>query len=372
MAAQSQPTVRIGIVGTGFGGRVQLPGFVKLPGVEVVAVMSSGRRASAEKVAADFKIAQVCDNFDQMLQISDLDAVSIVTPPYQHSELTLQAFAAGKHVLCEKPMAADLQEARAMLDACRKSGLVGMIDHEFRYVPARAYVKELVDKGWLGDLISANISMLMGSSADPKVRPWGWLFDREAGGGFLGALGSHYIDALHYWFGDIAAVTAELDTWVKERYLPNSDQMRPVTADDTFTLFCRFARSGRGMINVSVVTRFGSGERMELYGSQGTLILDNEGRLYGAKAGEERLQQLPIPKEYSDGVSSDDQRLRPFVRLAGDFVNAVRESKVAGRPLGQEVPPSFADGFKVQQVIDAARRSTEAKSWVSLPPPKEK
>ncbi len=371
MADNDRPVVRLGIVGSGFGGRVQVPGFLKLPGVEIAAIMSSsGRTASAQKIVSDYKIGQLCGSFEEMLALPGLDAVSIVSPPYQHAEMTLKAFEAGKHVLCEKPMAPSLDEARRMLEASRATGLVGMIDHEFRYVPTRAYVKELLEDGWLGNLISANITMQTGSSADPRARAWGWLFDREAGGGFLGALGSHYIDALRHWFGEISAVNAQIETYVKSRFLPNSDEQRAVTADDTFVLLARFARGGTALLNVSVVTRFGTGERIELYGSQGTLMIDNEGRLFGARAGDERLQQIPIPIRYRNGPSADDPRLRPFVTLASDFVEAVRQAKIAGKPLGQQVAPGFADGFKVQQVIDAAHRAAESNCWISLPPPR--
>src|SRR5690348_14180688 len=121
MLDQAGPTVKIGIVGTGFGSRVQIPGFLKIPGVEVVAVMSSGRAERATEVASQFNIQTVCRDFGQMLQVPGLDAISIVTPPYQHRDLTLAALAAGKHVLCEKPMARSLDEARDMLRAARQS-----------------------------------------------------------------------------------------------------------------------------------------------------------------------------------------------------------------------------------------------------------
>lgn len=359
-------TVRIAVAGTGFGGRVQVPGFLKIAGVEIIGVMSSGRRATAEKVAADYNIPQVCDSYEQLIALPGLDAITIVTPPYQHLSQTLQAIQAGKHVLCEKPMAFNATEARQMLDAARQAGRVAMIDHEFRYVPARAYAKELIDKGYLGDLLTANINMLTGSAADTRNRPWGWLFDREAGGGFLGALGSHYIDALRYWFGEIAAVTAQIDTFVKERYLPNSDNKQAVTADDSFTLLCRFARGGRGMVSVSAVSRFGGGERMELYGSEGTLVIDGEGHLFGGRAGDEKLQILTIPARYTGGVSADDPRLRPFVILATDFIQAIRKQRETGQV--PAITPSFQDGYKTQQVLDAARQAAETNSWVSLPP----
>jgi len=360
--------LKIAVVGTGFGSRVQIPGFLKIPGVQIVGVMSTGRPERAEQVARDFNIPFATADYQQLLQLPELDAVSIVSPPYQHAQQSIMALQAGKHVLCEKPMARDVTEARAMLDAARNSGLVAMIDHEFRYVPARAYMKQLINEGFLGELYLANITLFSGSSADPSARPFGWLSQRETGGGYLGAVGSHYIDALHYMFGDIAAVAAQLETFVPRRPLPDSNEWREVETEDSFTLLCRFARGGKATVNVSVVARFGPGERIEAYGSKGTLLIDSDGRLQGGLTGEERLRPLEIPAHYQGGLSSDDPRLRPFVTLATDFVNAVRAAKAAGRPLGQEVNPSFGDGYRVQQVLDAARQAAESNTWVSLSP----
>lgn len=371
MGEEGLPVVRIGVVGTGFGSRVQIPGFLKIPGVEVIAVMSSGRYERAEEVALQFGIGAVCRTYEELLQVPGLHAVTLVSPPYQHHPMSLAAFAAGKHVLCEKPMALNQQEAREMLEAARQNSLLAMIDHEFRYVPARAYAKELISQGWLGQLYTASISMISGSSADPQTRPWGWLFDKAAGGGFLGALGSHYIDGLRNWFGEIAAVSAEIETQVKQRAVPTgqSGEWRKVSADDSFSLHLRFAKGGRGTITVSVVSPFGEGERMEFYGSQGTLIIDNAGHLLGGKVGEDqRLGLLPIPARYSAGLSSDDPRLRPFVTLASDFVAGVRTALKQGGRTDREIAPGFSDGLRVQQILDAARASAESNCWVSLPP----
>ncbi len=370
MTQEATPTVKIAVAGTGFGSRVQIPGFLRVPGVEISAVMSSGRYERATEVARQYNIPQICHTYEELLQTPGLDAVSIATPPYQHREMTLAAFAAGKHVLCEKPMARTLDEAHEMREAARSTGLVAMIDHEFRYVPARAYLKELIQQDWLGQLYNASITMYTGASANPHTRPFGWLFDKEAGGGFLGALGSHYIDAMRQWFGDISAVCADIDTAIKERSTPQGPRL--VTADDNFTLMLRFARGGRGLIQVSAVSHFGEGERMEFYGSKGSLILDQQGQILGGKIGEnQRLHALPLPDYYKNGLSSDDPRLRPFVTLATDFVEAVRTAKQAGKALHQEIVPSFNDGYKVQQILEAARQSAETNCWVSLPPPRQ-
>jgi len=197
MAQELETKTKIAIVGTGFGARVQIPGFLKIAGVEICGVMSSGRYERAEEVAQEFGIANVCHSYEELLALPGLDAVSIVTPPYQHHSQTLAALEAGKHVLCEKPMAMNLQEAREMVKAVQRTGLIGMIDHEFRYIPARAYAQELIRDGWLGELYWANISTLTGTAADPHTRPYGWLFQKSAGGGVRFALSGCF--ALLVW-----------------------------------------------------------------------------------------------------------------------------------------------------------------------------
>lgn len=365
MGGEVEPPVNVAIIGTGFGSRVQIPGFLKIEGVKIIGVMGN-RYERTTQIATDFNIPHPCENYEQILNLPDLDAVSIVTPPHLHQPLTLSACSVGKHVLCEKPMALNVAEARAMLNAIRGGGLVGMIDHEFRYVPARAYAKELIDEGYLGHLYFAHISVLGGSAADSHSRPFGWLFEESKGGGFLGALGSHYIDALYYWFGGITAVSAQLHTFVKHR-ADAAGNLHKVTADDSFTLNGKLTNGGEALVKVSVVTRFGGGEKIELFGSDGTLVIDSDGVLWGSKVGDKHLKALTIPPRLTGGVSADDPRLRPFVTLATDFIKAVRLTK-QGSSLSSEPTPSFADGLRVQQVLDAARQSSETNAWVSLPP----
>src|SRR5262245_13103952 len=129
-------TVRIGIVGTGFAEKVQLPALRHVDGAKVVAV-SSGHRSSAERAAAAFGIPRVCDTFEELAALDDVDLVVISSPPHTHAPAALAAIEAGKHVLCEKPMALDLAEAKRMTDAAEASGKLALIDHELRFHPNR-------------------------------------------------------------------------------------------------------------------------------------------------------------------------------------------------------------------------------------------
>src|SRR5688572_17903332 len=142
--------LRIGVAGVGFGSAVHIPAF-QSEGLDVVAVCS--RRAErAEETAQRFGIERTFTDYDEMLQLDGLDAVSIATPPALHHEMSLAALRAGKHVICEKPFALNTAQALEMRQAAAASGLTAMIAHEFRYASARMRVKELLDEGYIGDL----------------------------------------------------------------------------------------------------------------------------------------------------------------------------------------------------------------------------
>jgi predicted dehydrogenase len=348
-----QSTIRVGVIGTGFGSLVQIPGFQRSPGVEVVAV-ASGRVERAREVAERFGLAGYAD-YRQMLAEQQLDLVSIATPPYLHHEMALAAIERGCHVLCEKPFALNLAQAREMLAAARRAGLVHAVDHEFRYLPARLKMKELVEGGYLGDLhvvrISAQSSMLL----DPRSRPWSWWHDRDQGGGILGALGSHLLDALRWWFGEIVEVAAQLDTYVKSRPLPNSDEWREVTADDQVAALLRLASGAQATFLVSGLAR-GAGTRMEAHGSDGTLIID-EAQLLGVQGrGAPQPIELPTLPSLNQG---DDFRIAPFLSFLERFLPQLRGE-------GEAIVASFEEGVAVQAVMDAMHESSETGRFVQV------
>ncbi|MSQ22581.1 MAG: Gfo/Idh/MocA family oxidoreductase [Dehalococcoidia bacterium] len=165
--------MRIGVIGVGFGSRVQIPGF-QSESLEVVAVCTR-RREGAERSAQEHGIPGVYTDYRQMRQHPGLDAVSIATPPASHHEIALAALNAGKHVLCEKAFAMNQAEARAMWQKAEQTGLTAMVAHEFRFAPARAYVKELLQQGYVRDIRSVHINLFMGPTRMPSgPRPMTW------------------------------------------------------------------------------------------------------------------------------------------------------------------------------------------------------
>src|SRR3954451_1362770 len=272
----SQP-VRVAVIGTSFASAVQIPGFQLLPGVDVVAV-ASAREERAAQAAEKFGIPNAYGDWRKMLDEVECDLVSIVTPPYLHHEMTLATIARGRHVFCEKPFASNVAQAVEMVQAAERSGLVHAVDHEFRYRPARARLKELIDGGHLGEPRVIRWGWLLGMLAEPRSMAWTWWSERSKNGGILGALGSHLIDSLLWWFGDITEVTAQLNTFVTRRPTQDGTSWDEVTADDNVALLLRFASGARCTVDLSGVARPGR-LLLEAYGTDGAIAIEDDERL---------------------------------------------------------------------------------------------
>jgi len=355
---QSSDKVRIGIIGTGFGVSTQLPGFRHVPGAEVVAICS-GRRERAEQAAREHNIALAFDDYRTMLQQAELDLVSIVTPVATHAPMTFAAVEAGCHILCEKPTAMDAAEARAMYDRAKIAGVVHMIDHELRFDPTRSRIAELIAEGYLGTVYYAAIRNV-GNLRIPG-RPWSWWSQRSQGGGGLGASGSHQVDLLRWWLGDIVEVSGQLETFVGARPDPAAGgELRPVDSDDTCIFSARFASGAKAYVTISYVAHHGGSNGVEIHGSQGSLVLDNDDRLWGRRAGADAPEELtPSPAPLGPAIPSNVWG-RSFALLAHELVGAIRQD----RPLRRGA--TFYDGWRCQQVLDAVRRSSEQRRWVAV------
>ncbi len=346
--------LRVGLIGTGFGQSTQLPGFQARADVEVVAVCSA-HLAKAQRVAGEHSIASAYDDYRAMLMHERLDIVSITTPPSLHKAMTLAAFDSGAHVLCEKPMTLDAHEAQAMCDAARAAKRIGMIDHEFRYIPARRYVQQLIADGYIGKAYHVSITNFGGGRADPQ-RAFNWWADASAGGGMLGAIGSHYVDAIATFVSEIVDVCGLVDAQIKERPDTQSGAMRRVTADDNCAFLARLANGATASLHLSSVARPASGERIQIFGSDGSLLIDDHGRVWGGKSSDTHLGELPIP----DSLKPDGKGLiGPFTILLARMMDGIRSG-------AQSISPSFDDGLKVQRVLDAVRQSSERAGWVKI------
>jgi predicted dehydrogenase len=352
-----QSSIRVGVIGTGFGALTHIPGFQRSQDVEVVAV-ASGREQRARQVAAKFGLQASYGDYRQMLAEQQLDLVSIVTPPGLHHEMALAVVESGCAVLCEKPFAMSLTEAREMLAAAEAAGVVHAVNHEFRYLPARARMKELVDQGYLGQLWTVRVDALSDVLIDVATRPWTWWSDRSQGGGILGAFGSHLLDSLSWWFGPIVEVSAQLDTFVKKRPVRGTSEWREVTADDQAVALFRLANGAQATYFLSGVSRAGQ-SRFEAHGSEGSLVIDGA-NLLGAR-GKAALEPIDLPPAPAL-QPGDDFRISPFLSFLERFLPTVRG--VAGKPVA-----SFHDGVYIQAVMDAMHQSSDEKRSVAVAAP---
>lgn len=361
--AEADKTLRVGIIGTGWGVRTQIPALRLVSRVAVVAIASSNGE-KAKRIAAEHNIAAGYGDYREMLAREQLDLVCITTPPYLHREMVLTAAAAGVNIICEKPFALNVAEAREMQVAAQQAGITHAIDHEFRYLAGRHYMKQLVAQAYLGDVYSVTMCDLGGGMLRPEDRGWNWWMEREKGGGMLGAIGSHYIDTARWIFGEIETVTAQLDTFVKRRPLrDNPQEWRDVTADDTAHLLCRLQSGAALSIHVSGVAMAGKSE-ICAYGSDGALCLDtrDENILLGARAERDRqLQPITIPTEFQLPQVEGNRLIAPFAELVWRVVAAID----GGHPTAWDVA-SFSDGVEVQKVLDAARRAAAEGRWVNI------
>jgi predicted dehydrogenase len=359
--------IRIGVVGVNFGAVVQLPG-LQSEGYEVVAVCAS-RKERAEAAAQKFNITNAFTDFEAMLKMPGLDAVSIVTGPMLHHSMGLAALMAGKHVLLEKPFAVNVREAWELLaESKKRPGQAAMIDHEFRYTPPRRFIKELIAGGFIGNLNTAVMTLLMGARVGPAAArplPWSPGQDLEQGGGVHKALGSHYIDCLRDWLGDISGVSGYLETFFPDRIEPFTGRVRKVTGDDAFGFTVTFQRGGWATMAATFAAPFGPGARIELYGSQGALVTHQTGpnptnadKVMGAQVGAAGLAEMPLSPHVQAPADERDHRLPAFRLLVRQFAQGIKE--------GRSPEPNFLDGFRCQQVLDGIVESHQTGRSVKI------
>jgi predicted dehydrogenase len=358
-----QSPLRVAVIGAGGIARLRhIPAFKRaetLGLAELVAVCDAVG-ASAETAARDFGVADWSTDYRQVVARTDVDVVSVATPNVFHEEISIAALEAGKHVMCEKPLAMDYPGALRMADAARRSGRRTAVNFRYRWVPAAKMLFDLVRADELGSIYHVYMNYLTGARANPET-PMRWRLSRaQAGSGVLGDLGSHMIDFAHVLAGPVRRVSAQLRTLTTERPVVGGGRGQ-VDVDDACTLILEFASGAQAVINASgCAPGRGNHQRVELYGSGGSAIYEIERWDRGGDhlrvclgPGQARLTafaEVPVPPEHAGSNPLD-----PFV----DFVRAIGE--------GRDAWVTFEDAVRVQEVLEAAERSAREGRWIDLP-----
>ena len=348
--------VRIGIVGTsGYADWMYYPRFKNHPGANVCAVCGRNR-ARAEELAQKYAIPQVFTDYREMIQTAELDAVVAAVPDYLHYPITMAALEARLHVICEKPMALNLAQAREMLAKAEAAQVRHMVMFTYRWAPVIRALERLLSQGYIGRCYDAHFAYI-GGYAREGLYQWKW--DGQYGLGGLGDLGAHVIDMARLLVGEITSVYANLATCIPK---PHPDGSVYTPANDSATLLVQYANGATGTIFVSAAAAMGNRgqeQRITLYGQDGTLemVTDfNHRVLRGLHGSATKFEELPIPTEFLGGAQPDesifDQLEMVYMNLSAGprlFIDSI----LAGQP----IEPSFYDGVKTQEVIEASFES---------------
>lgn len=356
--------VGIGIIGTGFARKVQIPAFLECANAKIVSV-ASANLANAADTAAEFNIPHRTDNWRETVEHEEVDLVCITTPPALHFEQTLYAIARNKNVLCEKPMAMSYEQAREMNEKAVERGILALIDHELRFQQGRQRAFAMLREGTIGKIRHVKANFRAPHRGDPKLL-WNWWSDKIAGGGILGAIGSHVIDSFNWLLGtEISEVFCQLQTHIKERQ-DSTGKLRKVTSDDEANLFVRFADSdltedATGNISMSMTEYPTYQNRTELFGTKGAIRIEHRGEIFLGLAGENEWTQLEVDFGRNVKGVSDTGFARAFMSFAPEIIKAIQNGHTEIKHAA-----TFADGMKVQKVLDAAHESNETGCVVRL------
>lgn len=356
--------VRIGIIGTGFARSTQIPAFLECRDAEVVSI-ASGSYSNAEKTANEFGIKHFTDDWKETVIREDVDLISITTPPNLHHEMTLFALAHGKHILCEKPMAMNTKEAQEMTDLAKEKGVMALIDHELRFLNGRQKAYQMIREGQIGKIIHFK-QMFRNASRGKLDLPWNWWSDIDAGGGALGAIGSHSIDAFQWFTGsEITEIFCMLKTNVKER-IDSNGVKRAVTTDDEANMILKIAdseltRNTSGTASFSVVEAGKSDLNTKIFGTEGSLMIGESGELWIAKMGAKDWEKIEIDLGDAPRNTSVGGWSRGFMKFAEEIIQALREGKTTVKHAA-----TFENGLKIQKVLDTARESNSTGKIVKI------
>jgi predicted dehydrogenase len=370
--------LRFALIGGGFMGKAHsvalanLPLYVwPLPLYPVRELIAEATDDLAEAARERFGFNRATSNWREAVQDPNVDAVSVLLPNHMHYEVVLAALRAGKHVICEKPLSPDLQQARVMTEAAEAAGVVHQVGFNWRLTPAVLLARKLVADGTIGEVRNFR-GYWLGDFGDASL-PMTWRFQRAtAGSGALGDLGSHVIDWARFLVGEISHVVGLNRTYVKERALPNGGTGN-VDVDDDTAFMMRFAGGAFGYIHASwACPGRKTSAGFEIHGSDGSLAFDwermNEIRVYDSRDPRDRqgFKRVLIGPEQPEGehfwpvagyqIGYADTKVIQLL----DFVRAVAGAGA--------VRTSFRDGLAAVAIEHAVQQSWEAGSWVGVEP----
>lgn len=384
-------TLNIAMIGGGFMGKAHAMAYASMPMFFWPAPAIPHRKVVVDVTDELAETARQRFGFDEASSVwrsviarPDIDVIDICTPNNVHAEIAIAAAKAGKHIICEKPLARGGEEAKTMLDAVEKAGVIHMVAFNYRRTPAVALAKKYIDEGRIGKILNFRGTYLQDWSADPDG-PLSWRFQKKiAGSGTIGDIGTHVVDLAHYLVGPIAAVSALTPTYVKTRPLQaggvdklgasekKADAPRgEVDVDDEVVSMLKFENGAIGSLEA---TRNGHGRNnfitLEIHGTKGSILFNYERRdELQVMFADDPADARGFRSVYTGPAHPYGEGLWPIPALGigysetkiiecYDFFKAIAE--------GQQPSPNFADGYLTELVADALIASGETEQWVKV------
>jgi predicted dehydrogenase len=383
--------MNVAMIGGGFMGKAHALAYAAMPMFFWPAPARPVRKVVVdvtEQLAVDarerYGFAESSSDWRSVVARTDIDVVDIVTPNDSHAEIAIAAASAGKHIVCEKPLARTGDEARNMLDAVNKAGVIHMVAFNYRRTPAVALARKYIEEGRIGTILNFRGTYLQDWSADP-AGPLSWRFQKEiAGSGAVGDIGTHVIDLARYLVGEIVAVNAMVKNHIPERPLQsggfdklgasdrNADAPRgKVDVDDEMVTLVRFHSGAIGSIEA---TRNAHGRNnfitFEIHGSEGSICFNYERRdelqvmfasdpadargfrtVYTGPAHPYGGSLWPIP---ALGVGYGETKIIECHDLCTAIVT------------GKQPSPNFEDGYRIARIADAILESGKREKWTTV------
>lgn len=369
----SDQPIGAAVVGTGFGLFTHTRA-LREAGFEVRAIVGRNRARTAER-AAPLGIPVATDSLAEALEDDAIRLVTVATPPHAHYKPTMEAIAAGRNVVCEKPFARDVAQAREMRDAAEEAGVIHMMGAEFRFETAQALLRRVVERGLIGEPRSFLRIYHQPGNPDPEEQLAAWWEDAEQGGGFLGAFGSHMFDQAEYMLGHFTSVSGVLQTLAPGR--PHR------TADDAYSVQFRIGDKVAGTIIAAQVApgplvmttkvtgthggawiqsgaNYGDPEEVWVHNADGAGIIPTPEELVNPPPSPfpvQELVQTEMDRWHSSGFD-----VPPYTRLFAEM-----RARIEGRePAIPERAASFDDAVRSQMILDAVRESSRSGQWQVL------
>ena len=384
--------LNVALIGAGFMGKAHSLAYAAMPmffwpapAMPVRKTVVEVNEDLARDAALRFGFENSSSDWRKVIEDPSIDVVDIATPNNSHAEIAIAAAKAGKHIICEKPLARTAAESLAMLEAVRGTNLVHMVAFNYRRTPAVALAKKLISEGAIGQVLNFRGTYLQDWSADPNS-PLSWRFQKEiAGSGALGDIGTHVIDIARYLVGEISGVNAVLQTYIKDRPVQQGGQdklgaagklegvpRKAVDVDDEVSTLLRFENGAVGSLEA---TRNAYGRNnfltFEVHGTLGSILFNYERRdeleffdandpadrrgfrtIYTGPAHPYGGGLWPIP---ALGIGYGETKIIECF----DFFKAIAE--------GSSVSPNFEDGYQIAVICEAIEQSNELGGWVNVP-----